>query len=158
MEHMLVLNIILAFVWLAITADASIENVLFGFILGWMVLFLIRHNFSGKRYVQRIWMVIKLILFFKRELCLSVLRVSYIILFRKGKHRSAIFSYPLRVKSDFQITLLANMITLTPGTLSVDVTSDKKYLYIHALDASSKESMCKDIHDGFERMILEAFQ
>ena len=60
--------------------------------------------------------------------------------------------------TDAQITLLANMITLTPGTLSVDVSADRKTLYVHAIDIESKEALIGDIAAGFERKILEVLR
>jgi multicomponent Na+:H+ antiporter subunit E len=69
--------------------------------------------------------------------------------------RPAIIAYPLTVTTDAQITLLANMITLTPGTLSVDVSDDRKWLYVHAIDVASKEALIGDIAAGFETKILE---
>ena len=56
-----------------------------------------------------------------------------------------------------QITLLANMITLTPGTLTVDVTEDRSALIVHAIDCPDVEAACADIRNGFERLIREAF-
>ena len=72
--------------------------------------------------------------------------------------KPGIFAYRLKVDRDFEITLLANLITLTPGTLSVDVSEDRQYLYIHAIDCSDPDATRKDISDGFERRILEAFR
>ncbi|MNL15654.1 Na(+)/H(+) antiporter subunit E [compost metagenome] len=69
-----------------------------------------------------------------------------------------IFAYPLRLTTDFEITLLANLITLTPGTLSVDVSEDKTTLYVHAIDCSNIEAAKNDIRNGFEKKIMEAFQ
>ena len=72
--------------------------------------------------------------------------------------KPGIFAYPLKVDRDFEITLLANLITLTPGTLSVDVSDDRRFLYVHALDCSDPEKTREDIADGFERKIMEAFR
>jgi multicomponent Na+:H+ antiporter subunit E len=72
--------------------------------------------------------------------------------------KPGIFAYPLKVDRDFEITLLANLITLTPGTLSVDVSDDRRTLYVHALDCSDPDQTRQDIADGFERKILEAFR
>tara|TARA_Y100000815_G_scaffold48462_1_gene39614 strand:- start:609 stop:836 length:228 start_codon:yes stop_codon:yes gene_type:complete len=72
--------------------------------------------------------------------------------------KPGIFAYPLKVDRDFEITLLANLITLTPGTLSVDVSSDRRTLYVHAIDASNPEQTRRDIAEGFERKIMEAFR
>lgn len=68
----------------------------------------------------------------------------------------AIIDYPLTVHSDAQITLLANLITLTPGTLSVDVSDDRKFLRIHVLDAPDDESVIGAIAAGFETRVLRA--
>jgi multicomponent Na+:H+ antiporter subunit E len=62
------------------------------------------------------------------------------------------------VTTDLQIALLANMITLTPGTLSVDVSADRKTLYVHAIDMESKEDLIGSIAAGFERKILEVLR
>ena len=69
-----------------------------------------------------------------------------------------IFAYPLKLDRDFEITLLANLITLTPGTLSVDVSEDRSILYVHAVDCSDPDSTRQDIANGFERKIMEAFR
>ena len=72
--------------------------------------------------------------------------------------KPGIFAFPLTVDRDFEITLLANLITLTPGTLSVDVSEDRKTLYVHALDCSDPEAVKRSITEGFERRIMEAFR
>ena len=60
--------------------------------------------------------------------------------------------------SDAQITLLANLITLTPGTLSVDVSDDRKTLFIHALDVPDREALIGRIAAGFETRVLRALK
>jgi len=72
--------------------------------------------------------------------------------------KPGIFAFPLTVDRDFEITLLANLITLTPGTLSVDVSDDRRTLYVHALDCSNPQAARKAIAEGFERKIMEAFR
>jgi hypothetical protein len=72
--------------------------------------------------------------------------------------KPGIIAYPLKVDRDFEITILANLITLTPGTLSVDVSDDRRILYVHAMDASDPEATKRDIAEGFERKIMEAFR
>jgi multicomponent Na+:H+ antiporter subunit E len=96
-----------------------------------------------------------LILLFMRELIFSALRVAWLAVQPRIRIRPAIIAYPLTVTSDAQITLLANMITLTPGTLSVDVSEDRKWLYVHAIDIESKEALIGDIAAGFETKILQ---
>ena len=98
---------------------------------------------------------LSLILLFLKELVLSALRVAWLAIQPRMNIRPAIVAYPLTVTSDAQITLLANMITLTPGTLIVDVSDDRKWLYVHAIDVASKEELIGSIAAGFETKILE---
>ena len=95
-----------------------------------------------------------LILLFVKELILSALRVAWLAVQPRITIRPAIVAYPLTVTTDAQITLLANMITLTPGTLTVDVSDDRKWLYVHAIDIESREALIGSIAAGFETRIL----
>ena len=97
---------------------------------------------------------LSLILLFLKELILSALRVAWLAVQPRITIHPAIVAYPLTVTTDVQITLLANMITLTPGTLSVDVSDDRKWLYVHAIDIESKEALIGSIASGFETSIL----
>jgi multicomponent Na+:H+ antiporter subunit E len=101
---------------------------------------------------------LSLFLLFLRELLLSALKVAWLVVSPKLQLRPAIIAYPLTVTSDAEITLLANLITLTPGTLSVDVSSDRKTLYIHAIDVGDREALIGGIAGGFESKVLEAFR
>ena len=97
---------------------------------------------------------LSLIALFGKELILSALKVAWLAVQPRINIRPAIVAYPLTVTTDAQITLLANMITLTPGTLSVDVSEDRRTLYIHAIDVASKEALIGSIAAGFETKIL----
>ena len=97
---------------------------------------------------------LSLIALFVKELILSALKVAWLAVQPRINIRPAIIAYPLTVTTDAQITLLANMITLTPGTLSVDVSEDRRTLFIHAIDVASKEALIGDIAAGFETKIL----
>ena len=97
---------------------------------------------------------LSLLVLFVRELIVSALKVAWLALQPRLTIRPAIIAYPLTVTTDAQITLLANMITLTPGTLSVDVSADRRTLYIHAIDMASKGALIGDIAAGFETKIL----
>ena len=101
---------------------------------------------------------LSLIALFVKELILSALKVAWLAVQPRINIRPAIIAYPLTVTTDAQITLLANMITLTPGTLSVDVSADRRTLYIHAIDIASKEALIGDIAGGFETKILQVLR
>ena len=69
--------------------------------------------------------------------------------------KPGIVKVPLTIQSNLGITFLANMISLTPGTLSLDVSNDKKVLYVHAMYVTDKEEFIDSIKNGFEKRILE---
>lgn len=158
MTGLFLINILLALAWGAVTGSFEAVNLAFGFLLGALALGIIREQVGAGRYVRRIWQVASLAGLFVYELVLSTLRVARIVLSPRIELSPGIIAYPLTVDRDFEITMLANLITLTPGTLSVDVSEDRKTLYVHCIDVPDPQATIDDIKNGFERKILEAFR
>ncbi|MGV2106503.1 Na+/H+ antiporter subunit E [Agrobacterium vitis] len=156
--RLLILNLLMAIIWVAVTGSASLHNLLFGFVLSLAVVGLLREQIGGVSYLNRTWRILSLLLLFLSELAKSAWKVTIMVLSPGLDIKPGIFAFPLSVERDFEITLLANLITLTPGTLSVDVSDDRKILYVHALDCSDPDAARRDIAEGFERKIREAFQ
>lgn len=100
-----------------------------------------------------------LLFFFLKELVLSNLRVAKDVLRRKPEFNVAIVAVPLALRSDFAILLHSSLITLTPGTLSLDLSEDKKTLFIHTLylDNQDKAAFVNSIREGFEKRIARVF-
>ncbi len=151
-------HVILAIIWAAVSGSFSPANLLFGLVLSTAALYVIREQVGSLGYFARARRIISLGVLFIYELILSAWRVAVLVMSPKMDLQPGILAYPLRVKRDFEITLLANLITLTPGTLSVDVSEDRSTLYVHCIDCSDPEATIRDIADGFERKILEAFE
>ncbi|GGE95043.1 Na+/H+ antiporter subunit E [Stappia taiwanensis] len=158
MTGLFLINILLALSWGAVTGSFEAVNLAFGFLLGAGALYLIREQVGTAGYLNRAWQIVSLAVLFVYELVLSALRVARIVLMPKIELSPGIIAYPLTVDRDFEITMLANLITLTPGTLSVDVSEDRKVLYVHCLDVPDPQATIDDIKNGFERKILEAFR
>lgn len=150
--------ILLALAWAAITGSFSLPNILFGLVLGAISLYLVREQLGSFRGTARIGRLLSLAVLFVKELILSAWRVAKLVLSPRMDLKPGIFAYPLKVDRDFEITLLANLITLTPGTLSVDVSDDRRVLYVHAIDCSDPDAARRDIAEGFERKIMETFR
>jgi multicomponent Na+:H+ antiporter subunit E len=151
-------NILLAFAWGAVSGSFSELNIAFGFVLGFLALMLIREQVGSAGYLTRVKRILALVLLFLKELALSAWKVAVLVASPKMDVKPGILALPLDVDRDGEITLLANLITLTPGTLSLDVSDDKKTLFIHAIDCSDPEGIRRDIKGGFERRIMEAFR
>ncbi|PPJ47314.1 Na+/H+ antiporter subunit E [Rhizobium sp. KAs_5_22] len=151
------INLLMAIVWAAITGSASLHNLIFGFVLSTLTLGLIREQINGTGYIRRVIRIAALAWLFFVELAKSACKVAIMVVSPRLDIKPGIFAFPLTVTRDFEITLLANLITLTPGTLSVDVSDDKKTLYVHAIDCADPNGARRDIAEGFERKIREAF-
>ena len=97
-----------------------------------------------------------LFLVFIRELIWASVRVVRSIFMPRAYLNPGVVAIPLDLKSDFEIMLLGHMITLTPGTLTLEVSPDKKFIYVHTMElGGSVEAFRQSIKDGFERRILE---
>jgi multicomponent Na+:H+ antiporter subunit E len=155
---LLLINILLALSWAAVSGSFTFLSLLFGFLLGAIALSFIRAEIGSLNYFVRIRRIASLTILFLYELVLSSVKVAMTVLSPRLDVKPGIVAYPLKVDRDFEITLLANLVTLTPGTMSVDISEDRRLLYIHALDASDPDQLRRDIASGFERKILEAFR
>lgn len=156
--HTITINLFLAVAWAAVTGTFTFMNFAFGFVLGGVVLFLIRDQIGSVSHFRRLFGAIGLMVVFVWELVKSSVNVAVIVLSPNRRLQPAIFAYPLTVKSDVAITFLANLITLTPGTLSMDVSDDRTTLFVHSIDAPDIDSMVKGIHDSFETRIIALFE
>lgn len=148
-------NIILALAWCLLQDEISLRQMVIGSLVGFLaMLFFPRSFHQERRYFRKVALSVRLVLFFVKELLIANWTVVRQVLALKLAIRSGIVAYPLSLQNDVLITLLANMITLTPGTLSVEVSPDRQFLFIHFLDVADVEKEIRIIKDGFERYLL----
>jgi len=149
---------LLAIGWMAVTGDWSAAAAVFALVLGWLLLRFVRPlGGAGFRRVRLVRLP-GFVLFFLKELVIANLKVAAAVLFPEGRLRPAIVAVPLALDRDAEIALLANLVTLTPGTLSLDVSPDRRTLFVHAMATSSPDDLRREIQQGFERRILEVFR
>lgn len=158
MANQLLLNFLLAIAWVFLTGKLEFINLVEGFILGYIILWISKSALGGKKYFQRIPKAVSFIFYFLKELMIANLKVAFDIVTPKDYMKPGIIAVPLDVKTNLEITLLANLITLTPGTLSLDVSHDKKTLYVHSLYVEDAEKFRKEIKNGMERRLLEVIR
>jgi multicomponent Na+:H+ antiporter subunit E len=92
------------------------------------------------------------------EIIKANIMVAKIVLQPKINIKPGIIAVPIDSKTDIGITAIANTITLTPGTLTIDVSEDKSILYVHAIDATDPEGVAKSISEDLEKYTMEAFE
>ncbi|KZD09010.1 Na+/H+ antiporter subunit E [Oceanibaculum pacificum] len=106
--------------------------------------------------MTRLFAWTRLLLIFLRELALATWDTIKAVLGATHKLSPAILAVPLDLRSDAAITLFANMVTLTPGTTSLEVSEDKRTLYVHCLDAPDPEAAIRGMKSSLERAVMEA--
>ena len=151
----LFMNTLLALAWAALTGIFNPTNLIFGFVLGYGALFVARRALGPTDYFLKVWQAISFSLFFLWELIVANLRVARDVLIPQNHMKPRVIAIPLDARTDAEITALAYVISLTPGTLSLDVSTDRRVLFIHALYAPDADAVRREIKQGFERRLLE---
>ena len=155
---LLALHLALALLWAMATGGITLLNLFAGFLVGGAVLHFAGPALGDARYAVRAWRFAALFGFFLRELVVSSVRVAVDVLRPELTMTPAVVAVPLELDSDVQVTLLANLVSLTPGTLSIDVSEDRSLLYVHAMYGEDPEALRRHIKEAFEHRIQEAFR
>lgn len=151
---------LLAAVWVGLVGDVTLA----AFVKGLILAVIIIHLF-GKRTlkvlnlnIKHFWPLFQLLFIFMYELLVANLTVLKHVFSPKLHIKPGIIKVPIEVEGPFWITLLANMITLTPGTLTVDVSPDNKFFYVHCLNIDNEDTIVSDIKGTFEKKIMEVYR
>jgi multicomponent Na+:H+ antiporter subunit E len=139
MSFYIIINLFLALTWAALLGSFSPQNLLIGFVLGYLVLFISRRALPPSRYFGKVTQAIGFIAFFIWELTLASIRVAIDVLSPKHHMQPRVIAYRMEARTQTEIVLLSNLLTLTPGSLSLDVSDDHSVLYVHAIYAKDEE-------------------
>ncbi len=149
------MNLLLSFIWVALTGALSYSGFLFGFVLGFFVLWAMNRSEEDRRYFYRIPKAFNFVFYFLYLMLKANLQVAYEVVTPRYNFKPGIIRFPLNTETDFEINVLSTLISLTPGTLILDVSDDKKALYIHAMYLYDKESFIAELKTGLEHKLLE---
>lgn len=153
---MLIGNLLLALTWAVLQAEVTLANLIVGFILGYLILLMLtRGGLLGQsRYVGKVSMALGLAAFFLYELVHANVRLARDVATPKLAMNPGIVAVPLDANSNAEILLLAALVNLTPGSVALDVSSDRKHLYVHVMYMTDPEQARAEIKNGFERRVL----
>ncbi len=154
----LMFHVLLATLWCLLVQDFSLASVLVGFIASGLVLILLRQMTGKARFFYKLTVFARLLLFFVYELVVANLQVAWLILRPRLRVQPAFIRLPIELKTDLGITSLANMISLTPGTISVDVADDRASLVVHCLNVTDIAATKRTIKHRFEAQLKELEQ
>lgn len=172
------INLALATIWVILMGQYAptqlVSQFILGFLLGYALIWMARPFLQKTRYFRaasreelpttlaqlplRVWRWTRFTLIFLRELIKANIDIVIGVLSPLEKQSPGILALPLDLTTDAEITLLANMITLTPGTLSLDLSNDRTVLFVYFFKITDPEAEKQAIKDGFERMVREVLQ
>lgn len=165
MRDHIFLNIFLAVIWCLLQEKFDLPEFAIGALFGYGIIYLLksilddrkaeRRALTFKEYFILTAKTVRYLIVFLIEVIKANIEVVKIVLSPKLNITPGIIAYKLDVKTDAGITLLANSITLTPGTLSIDISKDRKTLYIHALQIEDARALEQSIRDSLEKYTKE---
>ena len=155
MTRQLLLNLVIGMVWMLLHDRWKIDTFVTGYVLGLGMIYGLRRFFPEAFYGKRLWAVVKLMYLFIRELIMSTLVVIRQVTSPRLNIQPGIFRMETKLQSDWQITLLSLLITLTPGSVVMEVVAGEGVMYIHAMDANEFNRSILKTKQKFEEAILE---
>jgi len=157
MAMQFILNLFIATLWLLLQDEVvpQFSTFLIGFIVGIGILYALHRFYGTQFYLRRVFSIIKLLWLFNWELLLSSYSVLRQITTPRLQITPGIFTYKTVLKGDWEVTALALLLTLTPGSVVMEVSEDGDVFYIHAMDIEqSKDAVIRSI-GKFEQAIME---
>jgi multicomponent Na+:H+ antiporter subunit E len=148
---------LLALAWAALQGEFSLPSLVTGYVLGYFILLgLVRgHVLATSPYIGRIHRVLGLAAFFLWELVRANFRLAVDVATPSYQMKPGIVAVPLDATRESEILLLAMLINLTPGSVALDVSPDRKVMYVHVMYIETPEAARAEIKNGFERRVLE---
>lgn len=150
-------NLFLALVWCLLTGSASPWNFVAGLLVGAFVVGAFTTVTGRGNYLRRLFGLLRFAVYFLTILLRANVQIATEAISARPRQRPRILRYPVGDLTAAQTTILANAITLTPGTLVVDVSPDRRWLYIHCMFAEDANEAIRAIDELADRMRSEVF-
>lgn len=153
------LSAMLAVVWLLLLNSISVGAVILALAVGFLVPIFTSPYWRDKPRLKFGWAMIDYAAIVAWDIFIANFQVAWLILFRRDRDlRSCWLVVPLDVRQPEAITSLAGTISLTPGTVSADVSADGRFLLVHALDVADREADVARIKSRYEARLMRIFQ
>jgi multicomponent Na+:H+ antiporter subunit E len=154
--------LLLAVVWAGLLGEFSVMSAASGLLIGYLVVRLLPPNAGSAGdgsttsltgYLATIPLWIKFLLVYTWQVIRSNFQVAYYVLAPRQRMKPGVIAVPLDVTTDVEITTLMNLITMTPGSLAVDISTDRKVLYVHVLHVDDPDAARRGIKMTLERRV-----
>lgn len=155
MSFQLLINILLAFLWMLMSGDFTLGAFVTGFLIGLVAVYILRNFLPGRFYIKRLYWMLRLFVIFIIELFKANIDVAKVVLSPKIDIHPGFYAYPNDLEEEWEVALLSTLITLTPGTVVVAISDDYSIIYIHGLDMDDADAEIENIKTSFENVIKE---
>jgi multicomponent Na+:H+ antiporter subunit E len=149
-------NLLLALTWVALNGQFTLESLLTGTVLGHLVLLVLaRGGVLPGREVGRVERALALLAYLLWQIVLANFRMALDVVSIRHRMQPGVIRLPLDVATEGEILLLAAMINITPGSVALGVSDDRRVMYVHVMHMQSPDEARHEIKAGFERRILQ---
>jgi multicomponent Na+:H+ antiporter subunit E len=156
--RMLGWNFALALAWCALAGRLTLVDLVVGFAIGYGLLGWLVPSDAARRYAQKWPHVLVFLANYAVEVIVSSLRIAWEVITPVPRRRPGIIRVPLEVKTDTEIAVLANLITFTPGTVTLDISEDRTSMYVHDMFIDHPKASRERIKRKYERWVLRLFR
>lgn len=157
MASQFLLNLFITLLWVLLKDEGSlhVQTIVTGFIIGAIIIFFMRRFFGGTFYLHRVLALLKLLFLFISETYKSSVVVIKHILSPKINVEPGIFSYKTDMETEWEVTTLSLLLTLTPGSVVMEINETGNIMYIHAMDIKRYKNDLEESLRKFEKVIME---
>jgi multicomponent K+:H+ antiporter subunit E len=151
------LSLVMWCLWLLLANDFSAGQMVLGVFFAWLIPVLTQPFWLSRPRIHKPWQLLRFVLLVHRDIVVANLAVAKLVLGSPSKLRPAFVEVPLDIRDEFVITILASVVSLTPGTVSADVSQDRARLLVHGLDVADIPEMIATIKQRYEAPLKEIF-
>lgn len=155
--HPLVSSALVA-IWLILNSSISPGQILLGILIGWAIPWLARSFWSDDVAMRRPATALRLLATVLYDIVVANLSVARLVLGPVRKLRPTFIRLPLDLQEPYAIWTLASIITLTPGTISSELSADRRWLLVHVLDTDDPVALIAEIKQRYETPLKEIFE
>ena len=153
---MILANLLLALAWVGLNGRFALDSLIIGAIVGRIVLVVLaKGGVLASTEVARVERTLSLLVYLLWQIVLANFRLASDVLSIRHRMKPGVIRLPLSVTSDGEILLLSAMINITPGSVALGVSPDRRIMYVHVMHITTLEDAKRDIKNGFERKVLD---
>lgn len=148
-------SLLLFVVWLLLNNSISPGHIVLGLFFAITIPLLINNMRGEKPKLKKPWLAIRYLFVVIYDIVVANMQVAVLVLGPTSRLRPGFVAIPIELSTDVGITVLASTVSLTPGTVSTEVSEDKQWLYVHALHLDNEQELIDEIKQRYERPIKE---